>query len=557
MIIIGIMNKKTIITVLLALVALTGQAKELTTGMLPADWFTTDSVTIRGRIEDYDAERLGFSAMECYLHDVTVKDRGSLTMDINPDGTFEKRFVLSYPMKLSFSASYKAKTDFDRIPFFARPGEVVDVTVRQNELGKYECFYNGGSSKDVERWLKTDLQLMKLTRPLSYFKGTLAEANQMADTTWQKLVDRFGAVSRREQFTPLETRLAMAEIQSAFAWAYLDYVMYHGDNLMEWVLRDGSLQAEISDSTEWLYFSNPENYTALRRIDFNNPWLMTYDNFHVLINRIQFSKYVYTRKYEGVSDGHGFYETTVQNETKILSNTVDALCAMLGTDSHNLTVQLCIYTDLLGNFNSWRQYEEELLEVLADTTVTETEKQDFPTLTKMYPLYLAALTHPHIHKKAEQFRADKMAQAELATPLPGNPAADLIRQMSAKYPGRYLFIDFWGMGCGPCRAAIQQSKAMRAELAKRDDVKLVFIAEERTAEGSEAYHKYVGEWLADEETVCLDRTAFRRLQELFRFTSIPHYETITPDCRRVRDDLCISSYYNIDDGLKQLKEKLK
>ena len=141
--------------------------------------------------------------------------------------------------------------------------------------------------------------------------------------------------------------------------------------------------------------------------------------------------------------------------------------------------------------------------------------------------------------------------------LPDHPAADLIRRLSAKYPGRYLVIDFWGMGCGPCRAAIQQSKALRAELAKRDDVKLVFIAEERTAEGSEAYHKYAGEWLADEETVCLDRTEFRRLQELFRFTGIPHYETITPDCRRVRDDLRISSYYNFDSELNQLKERLK
>ena len=550
------MKKQTIITALLALVAVMalGQTKELTTGTLPADWFTTDSVTIRGRIEDYDAERLGFSAMECYLHDVTVKDHGSLTMDINPDGTFEKRFVLSYPMKLAFSASYKAKTDFNRIPFFARPGEVVDVTVRQNGQGKYECFYNGGSSKDVERLLKTDLQLMKLTRPLSSFEGTLTEANQTADTVWQTLMDHFETVSRHEQFTPLETELAMAEIRCSFAWAYLDYVMYHGDDLVKWV--DWS-HTEISDSAEWLYFSNPENYTALRRIEFNNPWLMTYDNFHILINRIQFSKYVRTRKYESVSDGQAFYETTAENETKILSNTVEALCAMLGTNKENLTVQLCIYKDLMDNFDSWRQYEEELPEMLADTTMTETEKQDFPTLTKMYPLYFAALTHPHIHQKAEQYRADKMAQTELATPLPDHHAADLIRRLSAKYPGRYLVIDFWGMGCGPCRAAIQQSKALRAELAKRDDVKLVFIAEERTAEGSEAYHKYAGEWLDDEETVCLDRTEFRRLQELFRFTGIPHYETITPDCRRVRDDLRISSYYNFDSELEQLKERLK
>ena len=50
---------------------------------------------------------------------------------------------------------------------------------------------------------------------------------------------------------------------------------------------------------------------------------------------------------------------------------------------------------------------------------------------------------------------------------------------------------------------------------------------------------------------------FTRLQELFRFNGIPHYEVITPDCRRVRDDLQIHGFYNFDNEMKQLKERLK
>ena len=80
---------------------------------------------------------------------------------------------------------------------------------------------------------------------------------------------------------------------------------------------------------------------------------------------------------------------------------------------------------------------------------------------------------------------------------------------------------------------------------------------ERTTEGSDAYKKYVAKWLADEETVCVTDADFTRLQELFRFNGIPHYETITPDCRRVRDDLSINGYDKFDYELEQLKEKLK
>lgn len=150
---------------------------------------------------------------------------------------------------------------------------------------------------------------------------------------------------------------------------------------------------------------------------------------------------------------------------------------------------------------------------------------------------------------------------ELTTANPYTVPADWFKTdtitIQGHIEGRILVIDFWGMGCGPCRGAIQDSKNLRAEIAKRDDVKLVFIAGERTTEGSDAYKKYVAKWLADEETVCVTDADFTRLQELFRFNGIPHYETITPDCRRVREDLRISGYEIFENQLQRLLEKLR
>jgi hypothetical protein len=67
----------------------------------------------------------------------------------------------------------------------------------------------------------------------------------------------------------------------------------------------------------------------------------------------------------------------------------------------------------------------------------------------------------------------------------------------------------------------------------------------------------VAEWLSNEETVCVTNADFTRLQELFQFNGIPHYETITPDGCRVREDLSISGYHNFDSELQRLLEKLK
>ena len=526
---------------------------------VPADWFTTDTITIRGRIEGYDAEKFGFTSMECYYEDVFEKDAATLVLDIAPDGSFEKKFQASYPIHQRFVAD-GSKLGFNELPFFARPGETIDITVKPNESGFYECDYNSGSSKAVERWLKSNLNFNEVAYPLHLFKGKFSEVGEVTEHTWQNMLYRLQAESRRCHFTPQEMQLALADLQLNFAYAVMDYAMYHEDDVMKYEVRDGGYELVILDSVEWQGLNKMENYRALHRVDFDNPLLLTSSHYPITLNRIGFARPVMTREGDGLTEG--VVENIVEHERKILFNRLNAYRELMGSEGDNIMAQLSIYKNMLSFFSSWRSNEDRVSRILADTTLTADQREKsiagIQTVDKMMPLYLGVYSHPVIHQKAEQFYAYKMAQTELSTPLPAdNPSADLIRSLCAKYPGRYLMIDFWGMGCGPCRAAIQQSKVIRAEIAKRNDIKLIFIAEERTAEGSEAYHNYVKEWLADEEAFCVSKADFTRMEELFRFNGIPHYETITPDGRRVRDDLQITGYLSVTYGLNRLKEKLK
>lgn len=528
---------------------------------LPADWLNTGTVTIRGRIEGYDAERFGFMAMESYVYDVTKKNNGTLLIEIEPDGTFEKQILLSYPMKVSFYASENSKVGFYEIPFFARPSETIDITVRPDEHGRYECFYHSGSSQEVERWLKSDLRLQELGRPLNMFEGNFSEANLLAEQVWQNMLNRIDMISRRDHFTPMEMHLALGEMQSIYALALMDYAMYHEDRLSPWKENeDGSWTRLVTDSVELQTVRDINNYKALQRIDFDNPLLLLSHDFFFTINRIQFASPVRKVQRDVMEDENGNYNYDLTNRKLSIEKGNAMLVEMTGK-RNNLTAQLCMLNDMQRSFDLWRQNEMMIPVFMADTTLTK-EKCDSiaansETVSNMYPLYLSMFTNPYIRQKAEQFCQEQMAQKELATPLPEGPGAEIIRDVLAKYPGRYVMIDFWGMGCGPCRAAIQSSKALRAEIAKRDDVKLIFLAGERTAEGSDAYHKYVNEWLADEETVCVNNADFRRLQELLEFSGIPHYETFTPDGRRVREDIQLHGLHNFDFELQSLKEKLK
>lgn len=528
---------------------------------VPADWFTTDTITIRGRIEGYSAEKFGFTSMECYYEDVFEKDASTLVFDIAPDGSFEKKFQASYPVRNKFFTR-ETKVGFDEIRFFARPSETIDITIRPNEQGQYACYYNNGSSKEVERWLKSSLDLWDIAYPLHRFKGKFSEVGEVTERTWQNMLYRLQVESRRSHFTPQEMQLALADLQLNFAYAVMDYAMYHEDDVKKYEQRDGGYQMVILDSVEWQGINKMENYRALHRVDFDNPLLLTCSQYPITLNRIQYSTPVRNRQYEGLIDENGIVEHNTDNGKITFSNYLIALRQLMGTNHDNFMAQLCNYKSMLSSFNYWRSNEDDIPQILNDTTMTVAEREEevasVETVGKMMPLYLDVFSNPYIHQKAEAFYAYKMAQTELSTPLPAdNASADLIRSLCAKYPGRILVIDFWGMGCGPCRSTIQQSKDLRARIAKRDDVKLIFIAGERTAEGSEAYYNYVKEWLADEETICITNNDFSRMEELFRFNGIPHYETITPDCRRVRDDLRIDGYYNFDYDLQLLMEKLK
>lgn len=554
------MKKLFLSTILFTLVGASGLAKEMKKAeykvptiqqlyaanpfTLPADWFSAGTVTVRGRIEDYDAERLGFSSLESYAYDVTKNNNGTMLIDINPDGTFEKEFQLSYPMKLYFyhSAS-SANQDFFKIPFFARPGETIDITVRFNQQGQPECTYNSGSSHEVERWLKADLQLTKLGRRISECEGDFNKANQIAEQVWQEMLARIDSTSRTMHYTPMEMHLALGEMQSVFALSMMDYAGSCESRACPFQQHeDGSWTRIVTDSAALKVVGDINNYTMLHRVDFDNPLLLVDNGYYFTLNRIHRAKPVRDAQQESLDVNYGLWR------------------ALMGSQQNNLTAQLCALNEMENSFNFWRQCEEDIPSVKADTTLAKQKRDSLVTelgmVSKWYPAYLATFTHPYIRQKAEQFYQEKMAQSALSSPLPDESGIEIVRKIIAKYPGRYLVLDFWQMGCGGCIFGIQGSKQLRKEIAKRDDVKLIFIAGERTAEGSENYHKFVEDWLSGEETICVNQTDFRRLQELFQFNAIPHHETITPDGRRVREDYSISGFDHFDLQLQNLKEKI-
>ena len=538
-----------------------------------ADWFTTDSVTLRGRIEGYSAEAGFPTQLEMSYKSVFDKYDFVMVADIRSDGTFEKRWKVDYPQQHSFRLD-KALPGMNYLEVFARPGDTIDVTVRKGDDGLYRCDYHSGSSQEVERWLKSGLNFGGITSRMYRFKGTPGEAEAQAEKLWQLMTYRLQTEAARHKFTPMEMQLAMADAQVQYAMEVMDYALGKMFNMEMVTAADSAVHATLRDTA---FYGR-----LLRRIDFDNPLLMASGYYDILLNRIQYAWPV--RFADGpveITDENGPWTNPAESILNEMEKRYATWRGMMGSTKNNdfvkpkdqrelarfglarnctfknLMAQMCNYQEMLGDYNMWRENESSKDKVLADPKLSEEERKQqaasVPCLSNVFPRYVASFSHEALRRHAEQFHAARQAKASFTSPLPEGQPAELIRSLQMRYPGRYLVIDFWGMGCGPCRGAIQSSKELRAEIAKRDDVKLVFIAGEETAEGSEAYHKYVKEWLADEETICIPDTEFSRLQEYFRFNGIPHYETITPDGRRVGEEYRINGLYNFKFEMDRLR----
>lgn len=513
----------------------------------PADWFTTDSVTLRGRIEGYSPEAGFPTQLELSYTSIFDKDELVIVADIRPDGTFEKRWEVDHPKQHSFLWD-KALPGMSYLEVFARPGETINVTVRRGEDGQYRCIYHDGSSQAVERWLKSGLNLGGFASRMYYFKGTPGEAEALAEKLWKLIIYRLQTVAARHSFTPMEMQLAMADAQVQHAMGVMDYAFGKMLNMEMVTAADSAVYATLRDTAFYR--------RMLSRINFDNPLLMASGYYEILLNRIQYAWPVRSAAIIEVVDTDEQWTNTPESILKEMENRYATWRGMMGCSKNNLMAQMCNYQEMLDDYKLWCVNEITKDRVLSDPKLSEEERKQqaerVPCLSNVFPRYVASFSHEALRRHAERFHAARQAMAALTSPLPEGQPAELIRSLQARYPGRYLVIDFWGMGCGPCRSAIQSSKELRAEIAKRDDVKLVFIAGEATAEGSEAYHKYVKEWLADEETICIPDTEFSRLQEYFRFNGIPHYETITPDGRRVGEEYRINGLYNFDSDMKHL-----
>ena len=154
----------------------------------------------------------------------------------------------------------------------------------------------------------------------------------------------------------------------------------------------------------------------------------------------------------------------------------------------------------------------------------------------------ALIQAPAAKEKLEWIYNDVMQKQVPFYDLPECAGKEILKKILSRYPGKYVFLDFWSTSCGPCVAQIKSwNQYCPSELRPSADYVPVFI----TYDDSQRYETFVREHLKGCESLRLSRSDCMELWDMFDISGIPHHEIIAPDGKASRraPDIHISPRY--------------
>lgn len=464
--------------------------------------FTPGNVTIRGYIPGYDPRIFG-DIISIRTSDNAQGKTNMGTIPIAEDGTFSAEIRIGGPGYAWFDPKGRGYSKY----IYLEPGEDLNIILNTLEV------------QDAERTGWRKVQPLKFGGSLGEINNALASApgatyhyarNWEKQLTTAQAFARLDSISNRDVeriekyiasnpgMHPGAVRILRANTRAQRGMNHLDYLMDRRD--------DRSDRGADTIGRDYYRRFLPELLAADSTIIATQPVAMA------LLNRLSFCSLIELllpnrmEVSESLPRIKGDKLRIQRINTSYCDEVAGRLCRFLGVKSVPLLWQMSEVA-YLTSFNHVKPLDkvESALEVYDG----------------MKSITCPALKQG-LHDAIYDFYTNTLCE------LPDTRAGQVMRDIIKPYAGRPVIVDFWGTGCGPCRANIEAEKEYRDSHRGPDDVVFIFITgEEESPEAG--YEKYVAKALDKDITLRIPQSDFNLLRELFNFSSIPHKALIARD----------------------------
>lgn len=436
--------------------------------------------------------------VEYYGHDPITHESNMMVFDVADDGTFTATIDVENP-------SIKYLLNKRAYYFYVAAGDTIDITIADDGTVTYpdDCKYarllnllsNSGA----------DLYINNSAADAAAKDKSLAEFTAWMDKQTDNLMTAAEYIAMRYNLSPQELHMLKTQALLNCAIRFFD-------------MAEKKPKEESVDSSK---------YTFIRRIPADDlSFLIFPHETYFLQNR-----YEYCPAMKYVLNENG---TLGFRDEKTMAD-VDK--AFYGSDKPSMLLQI-----------TWtnKQWLTNMYEVDSDKALNSIAERR------------KSATSPFIRAMLDKIKEELTAPKITAYTLPEGKATDIFRAITDKYSGKFVYIDFWGIYCGPCRSNIEMTQALRDSIATLPDVEMVFITSERESP-KDKYEEYVAKNLKGEECYRLPDEDYNRLRGLFHFTGIPHHELVAPDGRIMSVDVRRHLYMNFEMfkfNIEKMKQQL-
>jgi thiol-disulfide isomerase/thioredoxin len=466
-------------------------------------FFTRDSAKVVGYIKGY-RPNLGFKTVNVDATNVLTREGRPIISEIDSMGRFICTIPMNYPKKLTISFDKKLMS------LYLEPGQVLALSFDWDDCVKTDGF------RDV-----------KNPASLLLFRGPLAKLNY--DLMSFQLKD-IGYTHYWIEKTPKPEQYL----------AVMDSIFTLNDALVKQALKEGKISKKVIEiqKNESLIKSGfylidyaiakndkgehvPANYyNMLQRMPLNDPSSAISGWYAGFINRLEENP-VMQKGYRNI----GSFKSMSEVYLKFL-NKKDSL---LKTDfklpssfSYEVTKIRRLSSDIksLGKNEAYAYYAK-MSEGIKNPFLRQ---EGLRVMKRQFGKEETRMTDRGISIVP---LSDKPLPKWVPLSLSKGKDAEIFSKLIAPYKGKYLFVDFWGLLCGPCRWGIEEKKSVREKYKNNGVFEFVFITCPKWTPDKNACEKYAKEQ-GLEHSIIVSDDDFNYVQQLFRFTGVPHYLFIDP-----------------------------
>lgn len=521
------MNKKTTITILLACVTMTALG-------IDEYQFHSGTAVLKGRILNKPEDKWNIVSVIAY--DLFMDKELVYTIPVAPDGTFEGSIHLPH----SQSVVAKGLSDV-----FLAVGDTVEVT-KDAAQDDYEGVTIGGhgTSADINR-LWPEVKRHYFGNKRLFINGLVREDIPKWKSDMVKLTDIVIADMNADRLPlPAFTNAYVKEVMGAsllgeLLMAFMEnfrHNMTEGGNFYNFKITElGDYYDFLAGRERWL-LDNP----AMLLVAKDPHFLINYAGVYIMTD----ISMMHNRIGLGVRDDDNADDIAYKT-WKVLPRDYDA-------DQHRRL--LAMRQDTLLTIADYYQMASSAItsryglkrvgflqqmvlcqNVFRENFIDENSNPDHVAacFAGAMPLISNPIVAYHALDRYRQYVKEHEGKATVATS--NNPLADAaFKRIIEPYRGYALFVDFWDMGCAPCRRDMLDDRE-KVERLKDKPVRFLYLCDEKTSP-----RDYAEQWLQKNnikgEHIYVSHEDWLLLNEKFQFSAIPFYIGVDKDGNMVSHD---------------------